>query len=197
MKPEMIEIILNELLEEQKKENESNAEMVTVVKKLLDKMDALQQQIPLPENPGVPERIRAVQIGIKDILDVQQVCNKLIAELKEITTAQQLVVCPEPVTTIKHHYHYTAIATISVVFLASVFIFISMYSDKMTEVQNYKASDTKYRYLKLTRSTYLSRALTVTDSLYISDPKLMIRRVDSLDDKPFSTISTNLKNKSK
>lgn len=49
MKQEMLEIVLNELLEEQKKETISNAEMISIVKKLVVKLEAIQNHEQLIE----------------------------------------------------------------------------------------------------------------------------------------------------
>lgn len=41
----MIEIVLTELLEEQKKETITNAEIVSIIKRLFEKVEIIEQQV--------------------------------------------------------------------------------------------------------------------------------------------------------
>lgn len=180
MKPETFEIVLNEILEEQKREAISNAEMIMIVKKILEKLEAIEQTVTSSEAPDQPDRLRAVQISNKAILEGQQALDDRLSDIQSMIKSQP-VAAPQPVTVIKYRNNYKVIGWIIGISSLVIVILFMLYSFKKNKVVAYRSSDIKYRYIKLLAGSYLRRSLIATDSLFSSDPERMEQTVDSLE----------------
>lgn len=180
MKPETLEIVLNELLEEQKKETITNAEMIMIVKIILQKLEAIEESVNAFQQPEQPDRLRAIQISNKAILEGQQTLDAKLSDLKSMTTAQP-VPAPQPVTVIKYRNNYKIIGCIIAASALFISVLCMLYNFKKNEASFYQSSDIKYRYIKLLAGNYLRRSLAATDSLYLSDPGGMKNTVDSME----------------
>lgn len=152
MNPEMLEIVLTELLEEQKKETITNVEMVSIVKKVLEKLDVLEQLVQPSDGPGLSERLRAIQITC------QNNTGKPASPFVQSTPVQ---------TVVKHHFYFKTTAVIAVSFFIMMVILTWLYVGKRKESDMYRANDIKYRYLQLNASPQLKKILRLTDSLYL------------------------------
>lgn len=162
MNLEMLEIVLTELLEEQKKETITNAEMVSVVKRVFEKLELMEQLIQPKDGPGVLERLRAIQIACQDR-------SKKSALLPAQTTQVQ--------TVIKHHFYFKTSAVIATSFFIVIIILSMLYLGKRKELNTHRANDIKYRHLKLNSSPNLRKILRLADSLYLFDPDSMREKV--------------------
>jgi hypothetical protein len=162
MNPEMLEIVLTELLEEQKKETITNVEMVSIVKKVLEKLEIVEQVVQPRAGPGISERLRAIQIACQANL--------------EKPTSQSLQSMPVQ-TIVKHHFYFKTTAVIAVSFFMIMVILTWLYLGERKESDRYKANDIKYRYLQLNASPSLKKVLSLTDSLYLFTPDSIKRKV--------------------
>lgn len=158
----MLELVLTELLEEQKKEMITNAEMVSVVKRLLEKLESMEQLIQPKDGPSVLERIRAIQIAC------QGSSEKLALPSAPIMPVQ---------TVINHHFYFKTPATIAISFFMVIIVLTWLYLGKRKELNTYKVNDIKYRYLKLNASPNLKKILRLTDSLYLFASDSMQKKV--------------------
>jgi hypothetical protein len=172
--------VLNEILEEQKKEAISNAEMIMIVKKILEKLEAIEQTITPNGTSDEPDRLRAVQISNKAILEGQQSLDEKLTNIQSMIKSQP-VEKPQPVTVVKYRNNYKPIAWITGLSCLVIAVLFMLYNFKKNEAVAYQPSDIKYRYVKALAGTYLRRSLTATDSLYSSDPERMKQTVDSLE----------------
>ena len=162
MNPEMLEIVLTELLEEQKKETITNVEMVSIVKKVLEKLEVLEQVVEPSDGPGISERLRAIQIACQTNL--------------EKPTSQPLQSMPVQ-TIVKHHFYFKTTAVIAVSFFMIMVVLTWLYLGERKESGRHKANDIKYRYLQLNASPNLKKILRLTDSLYLFTPDSIKRKV--------------------
>jgi len=158
----MLELVLKELLEEQKKETITNAEMVSVVKRVLEKQEAMEQVILPKDGPGILERIRAIQIASQGSPEKQATASPQIMQVKTI---------------IKHHFYFKTTAVIATSFLIAIVVLTWLYLGKRKEVNIHRANDIKYRYLKLNPSPNLEKILRITDSIYLFAPDSIQRKV--------------------
>lgn len=158
----MLELVLTEMLEEQKKETITNVEMVSIVKKVLEKLEVLEQVVQPSDGPGISERLRAIQIACQANL--------------EKPTSQSLQSRPAQ-TIIKHHFYFKTTALIAVSFFMVMVVLSWLYLGKMKKLDTYRANDIKYRYLQLNANPNLKKVLRLTDSLYLFAPDSIKRKV--------------------
>lgn len=170
-----IEIVLNELLEEQRKETLANGEMITILKELLEKTGAIVNQFQPGDTPTISERIRAIQLC----------CNG-----REDTAApvkNQEVFMPAPVlqlgTTIKYSYHLKAVIAAVLFFLLSIVLTIKYYSNdnELTRykksIPGYQVANLKYSFIKTNLNNTLQKILRQVDSFYNAAPAVMLDSV--------------------
>ena len=161
MNLEMLELVLAELLEEQKKETITNAEMVSVVKRALQKLEVMEQLIQPNDGPGILERIRAIQIACQGSSDKQAAVSSQTMHVQ---------------TDIKHHFYFKTTGVIAVLFFILIVVLIFLYLGKRKEVHSYQANDWKYRYLKLNSNSNLKKICHLTDSFYLFNPDSMKKK---------------------
>ena len=162
MNLEMLELVLTELLEEQKKETIANAEMVSIVKRVFEKLEVMEQLIQPEDGPAILERLRAIQIACQDR-------SEKPALIPARTTQVQ--------TVIKHYFYFKTSAVIATSFFIVIIILSMLYLVKTKELNTHRANDIKYRYLKLNSSPNLGKILRLTDSLYLFDADSMMKKV--------------------
>ncbi|MBI1342129.1 MAG: hypothetical protein GC171_04235 [Terrimonas sp.] len=177
MKPEMLEIVLTELLEEQKKETITNAEIVSIIKRLFEKIEIIEQQGQAKNDPSVAERIRAIQIACQSISEKLAFRTKEISDLKRLLDIQAAEAKMPVQSIIKHHFYFKTTAIIAFAFFMIIVVLTWLYLDKRKEANDHKASDIKSRYMKLHANTDLSKVLLLTDSLYLFAPDSMRKEV--------------------
>ncbi len=162
MNLETLELVLTELLEEQKKETISNAEMVSIVKRVLGKLEVIEQMIQPKDGPAILERLRAIQIAY------------LGGSEKPALPPAQI---PKALTIIKHHFYFKTTTAIATSFFIFIVVLTWLYLGKRKEVNIYRANDVKYRYLTLNARPNLEKIISLTDSLYLVAPDSMQRKV--------------------
>ena len=159
----MLELVLTELLEEQKKETITNGEMVSVVKRALEKLEAMEQLLQPRDGPGIGERIRALQITCQGSLEKPAAISSQTMQVQTI---------------IKHHFYFKTTAVIASAFFIIIVGLTCLYLGKRKEAYNRRANDIKYRYLKLNASPGVEKVLRLTDSLYLFAPDSMQKKVE-------------------
>lgn len=163
MNLEMLELVLTELLEEQKKETITNAEMVSIVKRVFDKLEVMEQLIQPKDGPAILERLRAIQIACQDRPEKQSFPP---AQTRSVQTI------------IKHHFYFKTTAVIATSFFMVIVVLAWLYLGKRKEVNIHQGNDIKYRYLRLNASPNLEKILSLTDSLYQFAPDSIQRKVE-------------------
>lgn len=162
MNPEMLELVLTELLEEQKKETITNGEMVSIVRRVLERLEVMEQLIQPKDGPAILERLRAIQIACQDRLE-------------------KLALLPAPTnqvqTVIKHHFYFKTTGVIAISFFMIIVVLTCLYLGKRKEANIRSENDIKYRYLKLNASPNLKKILRLSDSLYLFNPDSMKKKV--------------------
>ncbi len=162
MNPEMLELVLTELLEEQKKETITNGEMVSIVRRVLERLEVMEQLIQPKDGPAILERLRAIQIACQDRL-------------------VKLALLPAPTnqvqTVIKHHFYFKTTGVIAISFFMIIVVLTCLYLGKRKEANTRSENDIKYRYLKLNASPNLKKILRLSDSLYLFNPDSMKKKV--------------------
>lgn len=178
MTNEVLEIVTKEILEELKSQSLSNAELISIVKRLFEKAEHIEQR---QENnnvdASVSERIRAIQLTCKSILEKNVFSADHFNDLKrliEIQTANRHT-AHQPTT--KRNFYFKLITIIGSLFLLIMVVLTRLYMNSRKELNEYKASDIKYRFLKLHANTNLSKVLSLTDSLYVATPDSMNKEV--------------------
>ncbi len=157
MKPEMLEIVLTELLEEQKKETITNAEIVSIIKRLFEKVEIIEQQVQGKDDPSVAERIRAIQIASQSISEKLAFPAKEITDLKRLLDIRTVETKVPVQSIIKHHHYFKTTAIIAFAFFIIIVVLTWLYLDKRKEANDHRASDIKYRYMNLRANANLSK----------------------------------------
>ena len=106
MNLEMLEIVLTELLEKQKKETITNAEMVSIVRRILEKLEVMEQQIQPKDGPAILEQLRAIQIACQSNSEKPAFPS---AQIKPVQTV------------VKHLVHFKTTAVIAIAFFMAMF----------------------------------------------------------------------------
>ena len=163
MNPEMLELVLIELLEEQKKETITNGEMVSVIKRALEKLEVMEQHIQPKDGPGILERLRAIQIACQGNSEKPATVSPQIMQVKTI---------------IKHHFYFKTTAIIASLFFILIVVLTFLYLGKRNEANSRSANDIKYRFLKLNASPTIEKTMRFTDSLYLFAPDSVKRKVE-------------------
>ena len=181
MNPEMLELVLNELLEEQKQESVSNAEMISLVRELMKKMEMILQQINLNDSQVLHERARAIQISCREILENQHTHANHFDGIKILLATHSGTSTNSVQTIIKHHHHIKTTTVIAIIISLILIVLTWLYLDTRKEAESNRANDLKYRFLKVHANPGLVNLLLLTDSLYTLDPDSMQNKVNKLE----------------
>lgn len=175
MTPENHEILLNDVLEEQKKQTMNNAEMITLLKQLLGKTTALEKDLLPVDSPTITERLRLIQIS----------CGNNHEQIEQVKSRPLYSTDATPISgsTIKYCYHLRAVAAAIILGILALFYTIKFYSieSELARYQKhlveYQTNDLKYLFIKTTENKAMQKVLRQTDSLYNVSPDLLIDSV--------------------
>jgi len=164
MNPEAIEIVLTELLEEQKQEILTNGEIIAILKRILEKVNKVELQMPTDNGSTITESIRAIQLTCKEISEKKMLLQNSLSDS-----------IPESfrVKAITRHRYYTNIAFIATFFFLLSVSLIWLYIGKCNQANYYKINDLKYSYIKVHSTSSLKKIFELTDSLYLVSPDSM------------------------
>lgn len=184
MTNEVLEIVTKEILEELKSLALSNAELISIVKRLFEKVEHIERsQNNNNVDVSVSERIRAIQLTCKSILEKEAFSVDHYNDLKRLIEVQAAGkdIAIRPI--IKHRFYFKPIKIIVSIFFLIIIVLTRLYMNSRKEANEYKASDIKYRFLKLHANTSLNKVLSFTDSLYLVTPDSMKKEVMQVPEK--------------
>jgi len=145
-------------------------------------MDEILMQSVIEKVDGHEKRISETQMAINKMSDVSEQIESLKGAVDKLNSSVDNISFPvremkdlrsqlsRPVTnTVEHHHHFPKILWLAIgLFLALAVVCTGWYMTA-TAVKEYKANDTKYRYLRLNSNRSLQGLLFFTDSLYRVD----------------------------
>jgi len=155
----MSEILLNTLVEKAEQHHKRLDEIEQSIKLLPDYSDDVE---------NMKKEVAILQTNVNGIHFPKDEINELSNQLKiSIATLKR------PITNEHHHHHYIPKA----IFLAAgLFVFVCLLSigwyHTAQNLEQYKANDTKYRYLKLRGGAGLQAILYLADSVYFANSNL-------------------------
>ncbi len=136
-------------------------------------IDAIRGKIEnLPENLNVLKdlhtQLSSVENTIQKISFPEKEVKQLSFDLNRATSILQQPLKSE----VAHYHHVPKLSWITAGLFLILCIVCSGWYTTQSELENYIAGDTKYRYLKLDNDKTLQRLLFITDSLYHLNPKM-------------------------
>ena len=148
-------------------------------------MDEILMQSVIEKVDGHEKRISETQTAINKMSNVSEQIESMKDAVEKLNSSVNNISFPvrdmkdlrsqlsRPVTnTVEHHHHFPKILWLaSGLFLGLAIVCTGWYMTG-TSMKEYKASDTKYRYLKLNSNKSLQDLLSFTDSLYRTDPDM-------------------------
>jgi hypothetical protein len=155
-------------------------------------MDEILMQSVIEKVGGQEKKISDMQAAINKISDVFGQIESLKGEVQQLNLSVSNLAFPirdmkdlsksmadlrnqlgRPITNTVEQYHYfPKIFWLTIVFFAALIIVGVGWFMTGATLSDYKANDTKYRYLKLYNNKSLQELLFVTDSLYRTDPEM-------------------------
>ena len=171
-----IDYILNQLLDEQKKDSAAAEKMMALLKQVLEKTMTIEKEFLPGDTPTIAERIRLIQISFgNNQTQKEQVKNEPLPAPDST---------PSSAITIKYSYHLKAIILAVLFFIVSL-VFIIKYYIQSGELSRYKkdfteyrANDLKYIFIKTNTNKAIQKMLRQTDSLYKVSPGILIDSVN-------------------
>ena len=157
--------------------NETNTVFMDVVRKKMETQDKkisdIQQKM---DNPAIsPIEIDHIKKSLLEIkTDIQNI-NFPQKEMQELSanliTGVRLLKHPVE-NKVQHHHHVPKIIWIACGLFIIVCLLCAGWFTTIKSLEQYKATDTKYRFLKLSDNKSLRQILYITDSLYRVDPAM-------------------------
>ena len=167
MKPEVLETVMTEILEEQKQVSDKLGSYTSVLMEVYEKLSKTGRQEPADFN-NLSERLRLIQMACQSILEQINLPVKEITQLK-VSLDSCTVQLRQPLQQqVKHHIGKIWKVTIALVIALAVVVYFLLNTNG--RLQQYRSNDFKYRHLKLTNNRSLQQLLLYADSLYIINP---------------------------
>ena len=155
----MSELLLNTIIDKLNMESQVMGIIRERVEALPDNGEALK---------GLQTQLTSIDNNIKKIAFPEKEVRQLSFDLNRATSILQQPVKNEVV----HQHHIPKLLWITAGLFLMLCLVCSGWYSTHDQLQNYIASDTKYRYLKLDDNTALHKILLMTDSVYDLDPKM-------------------------
>lgn len=151
-----------------------------LMKSVIEKVEAQENKIGEIEAAikNIPDNtvgIADVKNAVKSIKEIAESISFQIQEMRELSKAIIEVRdrLNRPVTsTVQHHHYIPKIIWLCIVLFVSLAVVCTGWYMTANTLTEYKANDTKYRYLKLNSSKSLLDLLYRTDSLFSTDAGL-------------------------
>lgn len=121
------------------------------------------------------EEVSQIRIEVGELKNVTRNISFQIKQMQELSNrlAENAVLLRQPVTNeVVHHHYIPKIIWIAAGLLVALVLVCSGWYMTAGKLEEYEASDTKYRYLKLQNNVFLRQVLFTTDSLYRVDKGL-------------------------
>lgn len=147
-----------------------------LIKSVIDKsathdnnIKALQEAV--KKMSGQPEEIALIKKDMTQLSELLKDIKFPVGEMRDLSIKISGLDTRlnQPVKNIvQHQHHFPKILWLSIGLIISMAVVCTGWYMTGSALQEYKASDTKYRYLKLTDHQPLQELLSITDSLYRS-----------------------------
>ncbi len=152
-------------------------ELETAIVKKIENQDRKIQEIDLrlQQEFAAIESVKRLESSINDLNDTLKKIESLKSEMKQFSDSLRgaIALLKTPVTDkVVHHHHFPKIAFITAgLFLVVCLLSIGWYNTG-SELDNYKANDTKWRFLRLLNNKNLNQVILSTDSIYLNNPNM-------------------------
>ncbi|MBN8876884.1 MAG: hypothetical protein J0I32_05005 [Sphingobacteriales bacterium] len=178
MKPENVEIILNELLEGQRNQASLQSETVMLCREFAMQLMALKKPDEPEAESAIIERLKMIQMDCKAICDQQVSTDKRIhAMAHQLTRLEtQTRKTPGPFDN-QWRFLKRWKKWLSAGFAILFFLPLILLTCKTKQVEKLKAGDLKYQYLKAYTDSSSQAMLTRLDSAYIAAPDSLRRLI--------------------
>lgn len=178
MKPEAIEIILNELLEEQRKLATSQSEALAICSELAVQFTALKTPVDTLINSGLTGSVKAIQLSCQVNAEKQSATEKHIQRLEHLVAILQLqnrsALAPfESLMRFFNRWKRWLIATFTIFFFLPLLLFIW----QRNRSHLLEPGDAKYQYLKAHLDQSSKLMLNRLDSAYNASPDSFRRAI--------------------
>ena len=136
-------------------------------------IDAIKEKIEtLPGNLDVLKDLRTQLSSVENTIQKISFPEKEIRQLSiDLNRATSILHQPLKNEVVNHHHVPKLVWITAGLFLILCLVCSGWYLTN-SKLENYIASDTKYRYLKLDTDNVLQKLLLITDSLYFQNPKM-------------------------
>lgn len=151
-----------------------------LMKSVIDKMEIQENRIAeiettlknFPGNNAGIEEVRKVLEALKEIIENISFPIYEMRELTKSVTELRRDLRQPVQNTIEHRHYYPKILWLTIVFFLGLVIVSAGWYMTINTIEDYKANDTKYRYLKVFGNNSLKELLFAADSLHRVDPHM-------------------------
>ncbi len=148
-----------------------------LLKTIVEKADTQEKKITemqgtLKNVPGHSEEIRHIKKEVQELKTTVKNISFPIKEMQELSNrlTESTRLLRQPVTNkVLHHHYIPKIIWIAAGLFVALALVCTAWYMTTNKLKEYEASDTKYRYLKLSNNIFLRQLLFTTDSLYRID----------------------------
>jgi hypothetical protein len=157
----MNDVLLNSVIEKVNAQETTIKEMQDVMQKVAgqpDEIEILQKEV-----VRLGTILKDVSFPTKEMSNLSEKMTGLYTQLKQ------------PVQTKvenNHHHHFPKVIWFTITLVIGLGVVSAGWYTTASDTDQYKANDTKYRYLKLYGNKSLLQSLNITDSVYQVDPKM-------------------------
>jgi len=151
-----------------------------LTKSIIEKVETLENKIAeieaaIKNHSGNTEGIEHLKTVLESIKAIVEEISFPIHEMRELS--RNVIECrkqlSQPVqNTVQHHHHFPKIGWLTIIFFLALVIVCPGWYMTGTALKEYKANDTKYRYLKLYVNNSLKETLFIADSLHRAIPDM-------------------------
>jgi len=164
MKPEVLETVMTEILEEQKQVSDKLGSYTSILMEVYEKLSKTEDA----DFNNLNERLRLIQMACQSIPEQFNFPVKEITQLKISLDSCTMQLRQPLQQQIKHHI--SKIWMVAIAQLIALVVIIYFLLDTNGRLQQYRSNDYKYRHLKLTNNKSIQQLLMYADSLYIINP---------------------------
>jgi hypothetical protein len=164
MKPEVLETVMTEILEEQKQVSDKLGSYTSILMEVNDKLSKTEEA----DFNNLNERLRLIQMACQSIHEQFSFPVKEITQLKISLDSCTMQLRQPLQQQIKHQI--SKIWMVAIALLIALIVIIYFLLDANGRLQQYRSNDYKYRHLKLTNNKSIQQLLMYADSLYIINP---------------------------
>lgn len=151
-----------------------------LLKTIVEKADAQEKKIVEMQQTfknalGQTEEIRRIRNEVEELKTSARSNSFPITEMQELSNRlaeTTMVLRQSAISKVIHHHYIPKLIWVAAGLFITVVLVCSGWYMTASKLKENKASDTKYRYLKLSNNAFLRQVLFTTDSLYRVDKGL-------------------------